>query len=279
MVLKLEPVADFPDSTRWSTRPIGRVQVRNNTVGGWKRVSLDLGQIGGKTRNIDKRDVSGGSGGVSGVPMGGSNPRRVPIIKPVSGVPKIRQPIRTGDVTLPTKAPGAIGPPFTLPIPTPSKSLPILHPRILTPPPKPAPKKTGTELFLDNLFKLIKPEQTNMSLDLGSLASQVITGATNVALSRYAQPVYDPQGFNPFSEVPLNQFGWSDPGNSAAIGGAMSGTCLPPGYKYDKCGNVVKTRRRRRRRLATSSDIKDLAALTAVTNPAEKKTWIATHPS
>ena len=42
--------------------------------------------------------------------------------------------------------------------------------------------------------------------------------------------------------------------------------------------SVCKTRRRRKR-LATTSDIKDLAALKSVLSPADLKTWIATHPS
>ena len=37
--------------------------------------------------------------------------------------------------------------------------------------------------------------------------------------------------------------------------------------------------RRRRKRLATTSDIKDLAALKSILSPADLKTWIATHPS
>lgn len=37
--------------------------------------------------------------------------------------------------------------------------------------------------------------------------------------------------------------------------------------------------RKRRKRLATTSDIKDLAALKSVLSPADLKTWIATHPS
>ena len=57
------------------------------------------------------------------------------------------------------------------------------------------------------------------------------------------------------------------------------GCPAPPGWKYNDQGQLVRKRHRRRRRLATPSDIKDLAALSAVTNPAEKKTWIATHPS
>ncbi len=42
--------------------------------------------------------------------------------------------------------------------------------------------------------------------------------------------------------------------------------------------SMCKTRRRRKR-LATTSDIKDLAALKSVLSPADLKTWIATHPS
>ena len=44
-------------------------------------------------------------------------------------------------------------------------------------------------------------------------------------------------------------------------------------------GRLCKKHRRRRRRLATTSDIKDLAALKSVLSPADLKTWIATHPS
>lgn len=41
-----------------------------------------------------------------------------------------------------------------------------------------------------------------------------------------------------------------------------------------------KKKRRRRRRLATLSDIRDLAALTAVLGKGQARTtWIATHPS
>jgi hypothetical protein len=44
-------------------------------------------------------------------------------------------------------------------------------------------------------------------------------------------------------------------------------------------GKLCKKQRRRRKRLATTSDIKDLAALKSVLSPADLKTWIATHPS
>jgi len=44
-------------------------------------------------------------------------------------------------------------------------------------------------------------------------------------------------------------------------------------------GRLCKKQRRRRKRLATTSDIKDLAALKSVLSPADLKTWIATHPS
>lgn len=44
-------------------------------------------------------------------------------------------------------------------------------------------------------------------------------------------------------------------------------------------GKLCKKQKRRRKRLATTSDIKDLAALKSVLSPADLKTWIATHPS
>ncbi len=114
------------------------------------------------------------------------------------------------------------------------------------------------------------------SFDLGNIIT-TIGGRYIDARYGAAQPAYDPQGFNPWSNVPLDQRGYVGPGEVEVVSG--NGTCLAPGYKYDKCGNVVKVRRRRRRRLATSSDIKDLAALSSVTTGQEKKTWIATHPS
>ena len=46
-----------------------------------------------------------------------------------------------------------------------------------------------------------------------------------------------------------------------------------------RTGRLCKKQRRRRKRLATTSDIKDLAALKSVLSPADLKTWIATHPS
>lgn len=257
----------------------GGMQVFGPSVGSMG--GFDLGNIGAMlgAGELDRRDVKWNAGGVPQFPMGSRNPVKVPIIKPVPSVPKVRQPIRTGDITLPSKANGAIGPPFKISIPSPSSPLP---PQILTPSEhllKPIPKVKGP---LDVLTDIIQPKKVQpVANDLGNL---LLTGAgiyRDIQMSKNTQPVYyDTQGLNPLSDVPLFNWDSSNAAGSAAVGAAMApGTCLPPGYKYDKCGNVVKTRRRRRRRLATSSDIKDLAALTAVTNPAEKKTWIATHPS
>jgi hypothetical protein len=257
--------------------------------GGWGGNAPQSGQIsvgGGGIGIVDRRDQSGGINSfpsgprlLPGISVGPSSRGRSTIIKPVQRVPAIREPIRQAQIQISPKIVGAVQAPNKITLPRVQAPLPKLDPRILNPPVI-APKKIKGPL--DVLIDLIKPkplQEKSMGLDLGALAGQVIQGATNVALARYNQPVYDIQGLNPWSDVPLNQYDLASPGGSAAVGGAMQGTCLPAGYKYDKCGNVVKTRRRRRRRLATSSDIKDLAALTAVTNPAEKKVWIATHPS
>lgn len=110
-----------------------------------------------------------------------------------------------------------------------------------------------------------------MGLDLGALLSTGIQAYGNVQAAKYQQPVFFDQ-FNPFSSDPDVSVG------PTVVGGGYSGS-IPKGYKINCDGKLVKCRRRRRRRLATASDIKDLAALSAVTTGGEKKTWIATHPS
>lgn len=209
--------------------------------------------------------------------VGTGKPNRRPKLIPVSGVPKILEPKYNPSLRIPSKAAGPAPAPKQVIVPGMPSTYPPKNPRILTPYPKPVPKPTGV---LDQIIDLIKPndflKEKPVAIDLGNLLSVGLGYARDVAVAR-AQPVYDPQGFNPWSNVPLDQRGYIGPGEIAEAPG--TGTCLPPGYKFDKCGNVVKVRRRRRRRLATSSDIKDLAALSSVTTGVEKKTWIATHPS
>jgi len=220
-------------------------------------------------KQVDRRDI--------GVSVGTGVPRNKPELIQVPSIPKVRQPIRTGAIKEPAQIIGQAKAPNKFIIPPSILVPPKLSPRILNPPTI-APSKTKG--VLDVLIDIIKPKpiipiikETPVALDLGNLL--------NVGLQAYqsyntakVQPVYDPRGFLPWSDVPLDQSIPVGPGI-----GVAAGSCLPAGYKYDKCGNVVKTRRRRRKRLATTSDIRDLAALSSVTTGAEKKTWIATHPS
>lgn len=242
--------------------------------GGGQR-GMDLGQIGTSNARSDRRDIEGGiklGGGGAKLPVGTGAIRGGVTLPTLPSIPQIRQPIRTGDIKIPPQIIGGTKAPNKIIIPTVKPPLPTLNPRILNPPVITAPKTKGV---LDVLIDLIKPKEVQpVALDLGSLLNTGIAAYRDIRVAN-TQPVYDMQGFNPFSNVPLNQTDMAAPLASVTSGGS----CLAPGYKYDKCGNVVKTRRKRRRRLATASDIKDLASLSAVTTPAEKKTWIATHPS
>lgn len=121
-------------------------------------------------------------------------------------------------------------------------------------------------------------EAPNMGLDLGqligNLGGQYINARypaeTPWQMSPQIQPV-----FNPFSSVP-EYLGF---GGDPAVTGTPAACAVPKGFYVTASGQLRKKARRRRRRLATPSDIKDLAALSAVTNGPEKKAWIATHPS
>ncbi len=267
----LGQIGSFPGGVR-GTLEAGNVRA---SEGGWidlQGLKIDpkvVPKVKHVIKTIDRRDI--------GISVGSGVPRNRPEFIPVPSVSPVRQPIRVSQVQKPPQIIGGSKPQNPTFIPPIKAGLPKLNPRILNPPVI-APAKTKG--ILDVLIDIIKPNPITkvqpVALDLGNLL--------NVGLQAYqsynyakAQPVYDMQGFNPFSNVPLNQYDMAAP--QLAVPGAGTGTCLPPGMKYDKCGNIVKTRRRRRKRLATSSDIKDLAALSSVTTGPEKKTWIATHPS
>lgn len=122
---------------------------------------------------------------------------------------------------------------------------------------------------LFDMFPGINPSGDNdMSLDLGGLLSQAIGAIAQYQMAGqntgYSGPVQIPVAGNPLIPDFLED----------AFGGSP-----PPGLIPNSSLVPCKKRKRRRRRLATPSDIKDLAALKAVTTPAEMKTWIATHPS
>lgn len=230
---------------------------------------LDLGKIDVAKVQIDRRDL--------GVSMG----TRVVVNKrnvvTVPSVPSIRKPIIAAPRPLPpqiVRLPPSHGTPK---LPTLPPGLPKLPPQILNPPIIIPTRPKGV---LDVIIDIIKPKslrkENEVGLDLGALIGGL--GGRYIDAKYGTAP---PSFFTPgYTDVPTTPV--LEPTPDGIIGGMLKDcnpNCLPPGYKFDKCGNVVKTRRRRRRRLATSSDIKDLAALSSVTSGPEKKTWIATHPS
>lgn len=220
-------------------------------------------------RKIDRRDVV--------VPVGPSVAGRRDTIVEVQSLPEVREQRKQPVKVLP-KANGGLPPQIKTTIPSPPSALPKLPPQILNPPVITKPKPAGP---IDVLIDIIKPKETPVALDLGQIFTTAAGVYRDINVAR-AAPVYDWQGLNPFSDVPLDQSIPINPGLDTGGGGCCNSNSpgrLPPGYKYNQCGQVVKKRRRRRRRLATASDIKDLSALSSVTTPAEKKAWIATHPS
>ncbi len=140
------------------------------------------------------------------------------------------------------------------------------------------------------LEPLVQTGTQTMSLDLGNLLG---TLGSQYIQARYGQP--------PVPQVMAPTFQAQGP-----VAGALTPVLTPPvaaglgaaaGELYDFftddqkaklgkgmqidpiTGRLCRKQRRRRKRLATTSDIKDLAALKSVLSPADLKTWIATHPS
>ncbi len=202
------------------------------------------------------------------IPVGRGIPAQVPVQQPQSEVLDLGQlitrtvnkipPPTIGPTATQVRSPVSIPatPPYIPPgSPLGKPPIPVLT-QVIAPPVIPKP--------------IINSGVVPVALDLGGLLTQAIQ--TYGDIKTQPQPVLNPLGY-------LNDvFGSDPPGNSFAPPVGPS-TGVPPGYKINCQGQLVKKTRRRRRRLATASDIKDLASLTAVTTPAEKKTWIATHPS
>jgi hypothetical protein len=139
------------------------------------------------------------------------------------------------------------------------------------------------------LEPLVKEGTQTMSLDLGNLLG---TLGSQYISARYGGP-RAPQVIAPTIQAQGPQAGVLQPVLAPAVGmglGALAGEAydfftddqqaqLGNGMRIDpRTGRPCKSRRRRKR-LATTSDIKDLAALKSVLSPADLKTWIATHPS
>ena len=139
------------------------------------------------------------------------------------------------------------------------------------------------------LEPLVQQGTQTMSLDLGNLLG---TLGSQYISARYGGP-RAPQVIAPTIQAQGPQAGVLQPVLAPAVGmglGALAGEAydfftddqkaqLGNGMRIDpRTGRPCKSRRRRKR-LATTSDIKDLAALKSVLSPADLKTWIATHPS
>ena len=139
------------------------------------------------------------------------------------------------------------------------------------------------------LEPLVKKGTQTMSLDLGNLLG---TLGSSYIQARYGQP--QPQ--QPLLTTPPYVTPIMPQGPRAGIAAQPVDTLYEmgkEGYDYffgngtvpknmtvdPVTGRLCKKQRRRRKRLATTSDIKDLAALKSVLSPADLKTWIATHPS
>ena len=140
------------------------------------------------------------------------------------------------------------------------------------------------------LEPLVQEGTQTMSLDLGNLLG---TLGSQYISARYGQP-RPPVITQPTIVAQGPQAGVLQPVLTPPVAaglGAAAGELydfftddqkaqLGSGMKIDPVtGKLCRKQRRRRKRLATTSDIKDLAALKSVLSPADLKTWIATHPS
>ena len=154
-----------------------------------------------------------------------------------------------------------------------------------TPVPQPV-SQTFAATGPGKLEPLVQEGTQTMSLDLGNLLGNL--GSQYIS-ARWGQA--------PAPQVMAPTFQAQGPMAGIAPTPALAGPNLmdlgQQGYDYffgdstvpknmtidPATGRLCKKQRRRRKRLATTSDIKDLAALKSVLSPADLKTWIATHPS
>lgn len=157
------------------------------------------------------------------------------------------------------------------------------------PVPQPVPQ-TFAAVGEQKLEPLVQEGTQTMSLDLGNLLG---TLGSQYISARYGQP-RPPVITQPTFVAQGPQAGALQPVLTPPVAaglGAAAGELydfftddqkaqLGSGMRIDPVtGKLCRKQRRRRKRLATTSDIKDLAALKSVLSPADLKTWIATHPS
>jgi len=158
-----------------------------------------------------------------------------------------------------------------------------------TPISQPVPQ-TFAAVGEQKLEPLVQEGTQTMSLDLGNLLG---TLGSQYISARYGQPK-PPAIMAPTIVAQGPSAGVLQPVLTPPVAaglGAAAGELydfftddqkaqLGNGMRIDPVtGRLCKKQRRRRKRLATTSDIKDLAALKSVLSPADLKTWIATHPS
>lgn len=160
------------------------------------------------------------------------------------------------------------------------------------PVPQPVPQ-TFAATGPGRLEPLVQKGKQNMSIDLGNLLG---TLGSSYIQARYGQP--QPQQplqlpVPPYVTPIMPQGPRAGIAPTPVLAGPNLMDLGQQGYDYffgdstvpknmtidPVTGRLCKKQRRRRKRLATTSDIKDLAALKSVLSPADLKTWIATHPS
>lgn len=242
------PKADFPvpsdgGAGRWGRAGSGSNSRQRGGLGnaGLRVISVPMGP------GIDRRDVK--------IPAGASIPSRAP--KVVTS----QAPIDLGKIVRQ---------------PTPSEQKVVQAEKTYS-----GWEPTGW----DPTVKIIstKPKGGNVALDLGGLIGQLGGEYINARYgpNQGTQKYFEPVAYGPSNSPPAGG-GYMD-----ALGVPFVDVIPETSSKnavWDpraNCGQGkwIRKNKRRRRRLATASDIKDLAALNAVTSGAQKNTWIATHPS
>ena len=116
------------------------------------------------------------------------------------------------------------------------------------------------------------------TMDLGNIFGTLVGTAAEVYKAKNipAAQTYFPGGIQPGSY--MQQQVLDMPFVDVIPEAGAAAACETKKMNWNpRLGKWVPARRRRRRRLASTSDIKDIAALKAVLGPAQLKTWIATH--
>lgn len=256
---------------RWVGNRVLTIPVGDRTVSvqstGWGIPSVVTRSDGSQATilpaPIDRRDKSQDSGGVPNLwtKQGGRWTLTQPGMAPIRGLTEsgartiARERGIPGPRTATSPTPAAAAPPKVTPLPGPTLNG---NPNVHIVPPDVA-RNSG-----------IDRDQVRY-MDLGNILGGIAQVGQTYANYRLQQSVLD--AANPLSgfvDIP----GIDIIGQNPGVDGCGN-------YVYKKvCGEYkwVKQRKRRRKRLATSSDIKDLSALSGVLGKGKLlETWIATH--